>query len=225
MIYKITNMLNDKIYIGGTVKTKLHERFNEHFAHAFKYKSQTDKMKDMRNISKKYWKIEKIEDCEDEFIKERETFYIKKFLKEGFNLYNTNYISNAKKPFYSYDLITKEVKKYNSYKETGYNISKLSVILNKTKELHNGKEYQRKSYKNKLWSFKNSKEEWEKLKKENDNKKAKPRKVINLDTGIVYESIADANEDLGKPRKHNSITNALKGRTEKGLGYKWKYLN
>ena len=225
MIYKITNHLNNKIYIGGTVKTNPQERFNEHFSHAKKYMSQTEKMKDMRKIDKKYWTIEKIEDCPNQNLKEREIFYINKYKNEGYEMYNTDMISNAGRKFYSYDLKTKAIKEYSSYKETGFNISKISSVLNKNIEIINGKEYLRKSYKGKLWSYVNNNEIWEELKKEFDNKKTKHRKIINAETGIVYNCIADANEYFGKPRRHNSITNALNGRTKKGLGYHWKYLD
>lgn len=225
MIYKITNTLNNKTYIGGTVKTNPQKRLNEHISHAKKYMSKIEKMVDMRNIDKKYWRIEKIEDCPNDKIKERETYYIRKYYDEGYNLYNDNEISNVSTIFYSFDLKTREIKKYYNLKDTGYNISKVSCVLNKIKEKVNGKEYTRKSYKNKLWSYNNNKEEWEQLNTEFNNKKTKPRKIRNIDTGIVYETISDANEDLGKPRRHNSINNALKGRTKMGLGYHWEYLD
>lgn len=225
MIYKITNTLNNKIYIGGTVKKNPQERFREHFAHAKKYMSQIEKMQDMRNIDKKYWTIEKIEDCPNEQLKERETYYINKYKKEGYDMYNEEMVSNLQSKFYSYDLKTNEIIEYSSYKETGFNISKISAILNKTIERVNNKDYQRKSYKGKLWSYENKPEVWKQLKSEFDNRKAKPRKIMNIETGIVYESIADANEDFGKPRSHNSITNALNGRVPRGLGYHWKYVD
>ena len=228
MIYKITNLLNNKIYIGGTVKTNLRERFNEHFAHAKKYNSQTQKMIDMRNIPKENWTIEKIEDCLDSEIKSRETYYIKKYKNEGYELYNEDAISNAKTCFYSCDIETGEIKKYNSMKETGCNFSKISVILNETFE----NDQIRFSHKGKLWSYENKKENWIKLLTEYIFKKNKKRKVLCVEKGIAYNSIAEANKDFGLTPRHNSIINCLKynlknpNKPERmALGYHWKYID
>lgn len=229
MIYKITNNLNGKIYIGGTVKKNLKERFNEHFAHAKKYNSQTEKMKDMRNISKINWSIEKIEDCDDIKIKERENYWIKKY-KEEFkeNLYNENLNSGMSVKFYSYDLTTKEIKEYNSLKETNCNFSKVSSILNNINE--NG--HYRFSHKNKLWSYINTLENWNYLLEKNKNKKKQKRKILCVEKGIIYNSITEANIDFGVNKKHNSIINCLQynlknknKKKRKAFGYNWEYIN
>ena len=230
MIYKIINNLNGKIYIGGTVKKNLKERFNEHFAHAKKYNSQTEKMKDMRSIPKINWSIEKIEDCEDCKIKERENYWIKKY-KEEFkeNLYNEKTNSGASTVFYSYDLKTKEIKKYTSFKETNCRFSKISSILNNLKE--NGS--YRISHNNKLWSYINTKENWNKLLEKNKNKKRQNRKILCVEKGIIYNSIAEANIDFGVNKKHNSIINCLQynlkknknKKKRKAFGYNWEYIN
>lgn len=229
MIYKITNNLNGKIYIGGTVKKNLKERFNEHFAHAKKYNSQTEKMKDMRNIPKINWSIEKIEDCDDIKIKERENYWIKKY-KEEFkeNLYNENLNSGMSVKFYSYDLITKEIKEYNSLKETNCNFSKVSSILNNINE--NG--YCRFSHKNKLWSYINTLKNWNYLLEKNKNKKKQKRKILCVEKGIIYNSITEANIDFGVNKKHNSIINCLQynlknkdKKKRKAFGYNWEYVN
>lgn len=229
MIYKITNNLNGKIYIGGTVKKNLKERFNEHFAHAKKYNSQTEKMKDMRNIPKINWSIEKIEDCDDIKIKERENYWIKKY-KEEFkeNLYNENLNSGMSVKFYSYDLTTKEIKEYNSLKETNCNFSKVSSILNNINE--NG--HYRFSHKNKLWSYINTLENWNYLLEKNKNKKKQKRKILCVEKGIIYNSITEANIDFGVNKKHNSIINCLQynlknkdKKKRKAFGYNWEYIN
>ncbi len=40
-----------------------------------------------------------------------------------------------------------------------------------------------------------------------------------------YDSIAKANEDLGKPRKNSNISEMLRGKSKTAYGYKWKYLD
>ena len=167
MIYKITNNINNKIYIGGTVKTNPKERLKEHLAHAKKYNSQTQKMKDMRNFPKNSWNIQKIEDCKNSELKEREEFFIKKHINEGYELYNEQINSGHSTIFYSMDIKTKEIKEYNSFKETGCRFSKVSSVLNQLKEKEG---YTRKSHNGKLWSYENNEEKWKEL-MENDNKR------------------------------------------------------
>ena len=80
-IYKITNKINNKIYIGQTRRT-IQERWREHLSRANQnYESY------LYNAIRKYGEdnfvIEEIEKCEDDYINEREQYYI-----ETFNSFN-----------------------------------------------------------------------------------------------------------------------------------------
>lgn len=85
-IYKITNLVNQKIYIGCTVNS-LEKRFCEHIYRGLK----TDSNCKLYNSIKKYnienFKIELIEECDLSNIYEREIFYIDKYdtYKNGLN--------------------------------------------------------------------------------------------------------------------------------------------
>lgn len=76
-IYKITNLVNDKIYIGKTMDT-LPNRFSKHKYDAINY---PDKFSPLHNAMRKYgvenFKIEPVEECEDEILSDREVYWIK----------------------------------------------------------------------------------------------------------------------------------------------------
>ena len=85
IIYKITNLINNKLYIGKTSKT-IEKRFNEHCTAKIKNKSA------IRSAINKYgfenFKIDIIEICEQDISNDRERYYIKFFnsIKDGYNL-------------------------------------------------------------------------------------------------------------------------------------------
>lgn len=85
-IYKITNDINNKVYIGQT-KTSIKKRWN---AHLTRYNSKNNQ--GIYGAMKKYgidhFKIEKIVECPIEELNDLEQFYIKKYNSyyEGYNL-------------------------------------------------------------------------------------------------------------------------------------------
>lgn len=80
-IYKITNKVNNKIYIGQTRRT-IEERWREHLSR-ISQKSNTYLYNAIRKYGKENFVIEKIEECQDDEIDKKEIFYIEKF--ESFN--------------------------------------------------------------------------------------------------------------------------------------------
>lgn len=87
-IYKITNDINSKIYIGQTIQT-LNKRFNGHSCY-----SKTDRSANMyikraiHKYGKEHFHIELIEICPVENLNEREQFWIAKYdsYNNGYNL-------------------------------------------------------------------------------------------------------------------------------------------
>lgn len=82
-IYKITNLIDGKIYVGQTVQ-KLSRRFNQHKHGITKGVDQAIKKYGIENF-----KIEPIEVCPCEMLNEREMFWIKKLdciSPKGYNL-------------------------------------------------------------------------------------------------------------------------------------------
>lgn len=51
--------------------------------------------------------------------------------------------------------------------------------------------------------------------------------MIDKETNEIvkeFDSVADANEYLGKDRNSNNIRSCLEGRTKSAYGYIWKYI-
>ena len=87
-IYKITNLVNQKIYIGQTNNPK--RRWAEHKCiarHNFKYKSALYNA--MRFYGIKNFQFQIVEECEDEIMPSREAYYIQQWntiCPNGYNL-------------------------------------------------------------------------------------------------------------------------------------------
>lgn len=89
-IYKITNTLNGKVYVGQTIKT-VERRFKEHVFAALK---GGNRMTYLQNAMVKYgienFVIETLEECDQEVLNERERYWIAKLCSfeygKGYNL-------------------------------------------------------------------------------------------------------------------------------------------
>lgn len=89
IIYKITNLVNGKLYIGQTSKT-LDLRFRQHQVAAFTLNLKYPLYRAMRKYGIENFKIELVEEVVTEQINEREQFYIKQYesfapLGKGYN--------------------------------------------------------------------------------------------------------------------------------------------
>jgi group I intron endonuclease len=77
-IYKITNIINEKKYIGCTIYP-INKRFEEHIYRCLKSDSNTKFCNSIRKYGVENFNIELIEECEISIIYEREKFYITEF--------------------------------------------------------------------------------------------------------------------------------------------------
>lgn len=89
-IYKITNLLNNKLYIGKTTKT-IKQRFKKHIMDAFsqKHPRNTKICNALRKYGVENFKIEEVCKCETkEELNEREIYYIKYYntIDDGYNI-------------------------------------------------------------------------------------------------------------------------------------------
>ena len=74
-IYKITNLINNKVYIGQTQQNYL-DRFIQHKSHARRYHSDHKLARAFRKYGDENFKIEEIEKCEYAKLDEREIYWI-----------------------------------------------------------------------------------------------------------------------------------------------------
>ena len=84
-IYKITNDINDKIYIGKTA-FQIEKRFKEHCQDSQRYYENRPLYNAMNKYGIEHFKIEEIEQCNDEQSNEREQYWIKYY-----DSYNNGY--------------------------------------------------------------------------------------------------------------------------------------
>ena len=125
-IYLITNICNDKKYVGQT-KLDLQDRFNQHIRLGCRENNRLIN-EAIIEYGKRNFKIELIEEIDDSLAAEIESFYIKKYLshyKDG-NGYNMRYeTSNVfEKNYYGVDktIVENNIKNGNAWNK-GISIS------------------------------------------------------------------------------------------------------
>lgn len=105
-IYKITNKVNNKIYIGKTL-TSIENRFQEHIRESRKERTENRPLyRAIRKYGKENFVIELIESCPIEILSEREIYWIDYFssYKEGYNAT----LGGDGKPLYDYNIFVNE---------------------------------------------------------------------------------------------------------------------
>lgn len=104
-IYKITNDINDKVYIGKTLSS-IEERFKQHKKDSLKELEQIRPLyRAMRKYGIEKFHIEKVEECPLEILSDREKYWIE-FFSSYKNGYNAT-IGGDGKQLYNYDEIIK----------------------------------------------------------------------------------------------------------------------
>lgn len=104
-IYKISNSINDKVYIGKTLST-IEKRFQEHIKDAYR---ETDNVRPLYRAIRKYgadvFHVELIEQISIENLSDREKYWI-----QYYDSYNNGYnatVGGDGKQLYDYDAIIK----------------------------------------------------------------------------------------------------------------------
>ena len=204
IIYKITNKVNSKIYIGQTVRNfdKRYKNNLEKYTHN-NYLKNSIKKYGIENfkIDKEIDKAYSIEELND-----KETCWIKYYdciSPKGYNIC----VGGLGTSGYHH---TEETKIRQRDCKMGMYLGETNPFFGKT---HSDETKARWSEKR---SGKGLSEEWRKHISE-----AQYKKVINLDTGEVFNSVKAAAEKYGLKDTH--ISRVCKGKRNKTGGYRWKH--
>ena len=224
-IYKITNLINGKIYIGSTCNFK--DRKSKH-------KNKRSDSLISRAIFKYGWdnfSFEIIEYCDRELLIEREQFYLD--LLQPFKENNGyNLLRNCTVNGWIGHHHTDETKKIMSEKKKDYipwNKGKTGVqeCSDETRELMS---INRIGDKNGFYGKSHSEETINKLRdfaKNRDmsycNKRVVQMDKITKEVIKIWDSISDASESILNDRKSSRITAACRGKYKTAGGFCWKY--
>ena len=208
-IYKISNDINDKVYVGKTVFS-LEKRWKEHL---HEYKRERCKNRPLYRAMNKYgpehFFISEIEDCSPDVLCEREIYWIKFYDSYGHNGYNATFGGDGKH-FIDYDII---YEKWNN----GLTCKNIAIVLNMDES------HVRKILRD-IYNITHD-----------DIKKriiaVKSKSVIQLDihTGYYikeYNSLSDVCKSLGVHHRSTShIADVCNGKRKSAYGYKWMWGN
>ncbi len=209
-IYKITNDINDKIYIGKT-EFDIEKRFQEHCRDALKNRNEKRPLYNaMNKYGIEHFKIEEIEQCSD--IENREKYWI-----EYYDSYNNGYnatLGGDGKTLINYDLVVERFKKGYTIKEISnelhHDIGQLSKIL-KEKGITQEEIYQQSKVQRKALNMLN-KNTLELIK--NFNSVAEAAQYC-IDNNLSKDTISGISAH---------ISQCCNGIRKTAYNYKWKYI-
>lgn len=202
IIYKITNKINNKIYIGQTVRA-LEERLSEHKRKRNPLISKALKKYGIENFS-----VEVIYEASTiEELNEKEFEFIRKYNSINPNGYNQCEGGGNTVGYIHTDEAKKKMSKAKSEMYLGEN----NPFYGKTHTDEAKKKMSEKRKGRKLT------EEW----KKNISNSCTKKKVINIDTGEVFNSVKEASEYYNLKDTH--ISRVCKGKRNKTGGFRWKY--
>lgn len=202
-IYKITNQINGKIYIGKTLKT-IPERWKNHLKSLKRRECEKRPLYDaMNKYGVENFTIEEVEKCSPDILNDREVYWIEQYgsFKNGYNATK----GGDGKHYIDYDLVISTYKQLENTVETG----QILGINPKTVQ------YILKNYNIKAISS------GELARKRSEQK---PVAKCDKNTGKIleiYPSVGAAEKANGNS-KH--IGQVCKGTRKTCQGYKWKYI-
>ncbi|MDI7817960.1 GIY-YIG nuclease family protein [Clostridioides difficile] len=242
IIYKVTNLINNKIYIGQTI-LDLKTRKRQH-ENSYKYGYRYAFSNAINKYGKENFKWEILYVASNiEDLNERESYYIKKYksltTQNGYNLKG-----GGKNSF-----LTEDVKMKISNSQMGKlnHMYGKKGVLNKTskrvKNITTGNIYEsaslcalkeninlshicavcrgsRGSTNNNIYRYLDAKGE---IIEPNSVSRIKNIPVKNIDTGEIFNSVAEA-EIFYKGKKSGNLNKVCKGQRKKFAGFRWKYL-
>ena len=205
-IYKITNLVNNKVYIGKTLRTA-EKRWKEHCKDCQKRKcEQRPLYRAMNKYGIENFICETIEECTIEDINDREVYWIE-YYQSYHNGYNATYGGDGKS-YADYDLIYQLFKEGKLIREisdiTGHDISTI-----------------RQGLRNMGISI-------EEVRTRAIDSIKIPVIMLDKDTGEelkIFDSVTEAEQFIGMKPGGSHIAAVCKGNRATAGGYKWQYAN
>lgn len=204
-IYKITNKINGKTYIGQT-RTSIEQRWKEHIRAALRHDNK-DHSAPLHLAIEKYgvdnFLVEQLDECENNDLDDYEIYWIKKL-----NSYNNGYnasLGGSGHTKYNYDEIV------NYYLTHNYSIKDTCQFFNIYDQI--------------VYSaLKSKKINYKQLgQKTGFSKSNHPQKILLIEKNIIFQKISDIDKYFNK-KVHPNIRRCLNGVTEKAYGYHWRIL-
>lgn len=204
LIYKITNKINNKVYIGQTTRP-LKDRWNQHKSDIYKFDSALYLA--MRKYGIENFSCEEIEKCADKNLDERETYWIK---------YYNSYINTTNSKGYNMTLggygrrkVTDEELLYLWNK--GLTVTKISQELNMQV--------------NYVYTRMASIVPTEEITLRRYKTHQKQIKQLDLNNNLIriWDSLTKAAKSVGG--SPGNISAVCYGKKKTAYGYKWEYCN
>ena len=204
-IYKITNKINNKVYIGQT-SSSIDYRWQTHIHDSKKAECQNRPLyRAFHKYGIENFTVEEIEECNSEIVNEREIYWINYYnsYKEGYNAT----LGGEGRPLADYNLIYELWKKgcnrTEIIRQTNYDIGTITRALK---------------------GYGVSDEELIKRQWSSCNKSVAKIDKNTLEIIQIYPSIASAEKEYGIPRGKSHISQVCNGYRQTTLGYKWKFI-
>lgn len=196
-IYKITNIINNKIYIGSS--NNVYKRKREHFS---SLKNGTHCNIHLQRAYNFYGKnnfiFEVIEVCDEANLLKTEQNYLDKYFDNGINCYNENPVAN---------------KPPSQKGKVPWNKGKVGIYSQETlQKLSNSKK-----------GFRHTEESKCKMINISKNKVyITSKKVLCIEKNIIFKSINEAGRITGVERKN--ISQCCNGKRKTAGGYHWQFV-
>lgn len=224
-IYKIINDINDKIYIGQTIRT-IEERWKEHLKESNRIRADHPIYRAMRKYGNEHFSIMLIEEIPNDKLDEREKYWIKQYNTYS-NGYNATYGGNGYRNDYTevYQLWLQGYLIKDIAEKTHHKRDLISSVLKREYNVTQEEIYSR--------AYKCENNKTENPHNKGDRGYCHPRRVYQIDNSTnqiiaTFNTIVDAALSLNRDNMHSTtvcISNVCRGKKKTAYGYKWAYVD
>lgn len=213
-IYKITNNINGKIYIGKTMHS-IEQRWKEHLANVKKEDCKNRPLyKAINKYGVKNFSIEEIEECSDTILSDREKYWIEYYssFKNGYNATK----GGDGSPYIDRKLVIETYKQIQNCKKTA---EILNIHIDSVYKILKSNDIERKSS--------------QEISKECNGKPVYMLDKKDLRILKAFTSMKEAAKYIQEKTNNNTdlrgmashIREVCQGKRKTAYGYSWKFLN